>query len=72
VTAGALGDIEDVPRFAAVKLVEACPTSFEADNLRLRVSEGRKAKIEYAKIDAVAVAAIGKTIFTALDTFMSR
>jgi hypothetical protein len=53
-----MGAIEGVPRFAAVKLVEASPTSFESDTLRLRVSEGRKAKVEYAKIDAVAAALV--------------
>ena len=53
-----MGAIDGVPRFAAIKLVEASPTSFESDSLRLRVSEGRKAKVEYAKIDAVAVALV--------------
>lgn len=48
----------EIPRFSGVKAVEAVPKEFADDGIVLTVNEGRKARIEYSRIQAIAVAAV--------------
>lgn len=53
-----LGDLGDGARFADVKVVEGSLASLDDDVVRFRVDGDRKAKIDYGRIEAVAVAAV--------------
>jgi hypothetical protein len=45
-------------RFSEVKAMEAAPKELAADSIELRMDDGRHGRIEYAKIQAVAVAEV--------------
>jgi membrane associated rhomboid family serine protease len=47
----------ELPRFNGLKVVEAVPSSLDGDLLRMQ-SGGRRAKLELARVDAVAVGAV--------------
>jgi hypothetical protein len=46
-------------RFGDIKLTEGMPTGFLDDGIALQLPGGRKARLDYAKIEAVAVAEVG-------------
>jgi len=48
-----------VARFAGIKLTEGMPTGFLDEGVALQLPGGRKARLDYAKIEAVAVAEVG-------------
>jgi hypothetical protein len=54
----ALAALVEQPRFADLKLVEGVPTRLSDEALYLETAGARKAKIDYAKVDAIAVAAV--------------
>jgi membrane associated rhomboid family serine protease len=54
----ALAALVDAPRFPDLKLVEGVPTRIAEGALYLRTPNTRKAKIEYTKVEAIAVAAV--------------
>ena len=49
----------EIPRFSGVKVVEAAPKEFTDRGIVLTVNGGRKARVEYDKVQALAVAAVG-------------
>jgi hypothetical protein len=50
--------VSEAPRFGGTKVVDAVPTALQDDVLRMMIPGGRKAKLEYEKIEAVSVAAV--------------
>jgi membrane associated rhomboid family serine protease len=58
ISEGLIDSIVEGPRFSGIKVVDARPTALQDDVLRMMVSDERKAKLEYEKIEAVAVAAV--------------
>jgi hypothetical protein len=54
----ALAALVELPRFSDLKLVDGVPTRLADEALYLSTPGTRKAKIEYTKVDAIAVAAV--------------
>ena len=54
----AMGVALDSARFSDAKVVEAIPLELGADRLALQQSGGRRGHVEFARVDAVSVAAI--------------
>jgi hypothetical protein len=51
--------LADLPRFGGVKAVEGVPFELKREGVSLNLDGGRKALIEYEKVQAIAVAAVG-------------
>jgi hypothetical protein len=56
--AGVLEALAPASRFSDIKVTEAMPTRLRDDGLALLLPAGRKARIDYAKIEALAVAEV--------------
>ena len=54
----ALQAVDPIARFRDLKLREAMPTALPAEGIALQLPAGRTARIEYSRIDGIAVAAV--------------
>jgi hypothetical protein len=54
----ALAAVEPVARYQDLKLVEAMPTGFLPEAMTMQLAAARAARVEYAKVEAIAVAEV--------------
>lgn len=55
----ALASAAELPRFSGLKVIEAVPVELDRDALVMTQAGGKRGRLAYAKVEALAVAAVG-------------